>query len=298
MKKVELSSSMKNDWEKRIQIAILNELSLLTDWDSNSLVFHGGTSLHLSWQSPRFSEDLDFMIANQKINFIEETMKSVFNKVQNNFLAIDPFFKINIKVKSRREGGLQSYLISVQHDYYIGSAKVKIEFWGVDNDFLTKYKSELKQLRSGQDINVSIAGFLPVASLEAAYCDKLVALSTRPFLKWRDLFDIWWLRTQNNINPLKNNQQFINSFKHNLSAYSVPDDLTLETSLDRYLNWNVDNIVKKSEEDLKKWLAPELWKKIYPQIVEQMVILVMEDVKELKQQLFNKTNLNYKGPSL
>lgn len=27
------------------------------------IAFHGGTSLHFSWRSPRLSEDLDFLIA-------------------------------------------------------------------------------------------------------------------------------------------------------------------------------------------------------------------------------------------
>lgn len=35
----------------------------------------------------------------------------------------------------------------------------------------------------------------PGATLATAYADKLTAFATRPNLKWRDVFDLWWIGT-------------------------------------------------------------------------------------------------------
>lgn len=49
---------------------------------SEHFLFKGGTALRIVWQSPRFSEDLDFTGVNQKIDDIEETMQEVLAKIE------------------------------------------------------------------------------------------------------------------------------------------------------------------------------------------------------------------------
>ena len=43
---------------------VLMELVEAGDWSCKNMAFQGGTSLHLVYDSPRFSEDLDFLLAN------------------------------------------------------------------------------------------------------------------------------------------------------------------------------------------------------------------------------------------
>lgn len=51
-------------WAQEIHILFLDALMSESRWSANQITFHGGTSLSLSWQSARFSEDLDFLLCN------------------------------------------------------------------------------------------------------------------------------------------------------------------------------------------------------------------------------------------
>lgn len=49
---------------------------------SDSLLFKGGTALRIIWQSPRFSEDLDFMGVNISIKGIEALMEGALARIE------------------------------------------------------------------------------------------------------------------------------------------------------------------------------------------------------------------------
>jgi len=49
---------------------------------SDSLLFKGGTALRIIWQSPRFSEDLDFTGANITVKGIETLMEGALTKIE------------------------------------------------------------------------------------------------------------------------------------------------------------------------------------------------------------------------
>lgn len=287
MPKTKLSENEQLEWERDIQLACLKGLAR-QDLDINDIAFHGGTSLRFSWGSPRFSEDLDFMLTKSKMNDLDDIVEKTINWMTKEIEALDPEFNVKVKSKPRRDGQLQTFMVSVDKKNVLGSAKVKIEFWAVEDDFFQKYKTTFKvPTDKVAESRIYSQSPLPVAELQSAYCDKLVALSTRPYLKWRDIFDIWWLRSQNDINPLKDDPAFMSFFQHNLSAYSVPEGMTLRQSLERYVFWDQQEILEKSKEDLEKWLPPDLWKKFYPKVVEEMIAMVENDVKDLLAKLEN-----------
>ncbi|MEK7375885.1 MAG: nucleotidyl transferase AbiEii/AbiGii toxin family protein, partial [Candidatus Margulisiibacteriota bacterium] len=49
---------------------------------SDRFLFKGGTALRIVWQSPRFSEDLDFTGVNIGMRDIEETMQDTLAKIE------------------------------------------------------------------------------------------------------------------------------------------------------------------------------------------------------------------------
>jgi predicted nucleotidyltransferase component of viral defense system len=55
---------------------------LYQEKDSNRLLFKGGTALRIIWQSPRFSEDLDFTGVNILIKKIEAVMEGALAKME------------------------------------------------------------------------------------------------------------------------------------------------------------------------------------------------------------------------
>ncbi len=56
---------------------------------SERLLFKGGTALRIVWQSPRFSEDLDFTGVNVRIRDIEETMQDTLAKIERSGVEAD-----------------------------------------------------------------------------------------------------------------------------------------------------------------------------------------------------------------
>ena len=56
---------------------------------SERLLFKGGTALHIIWQSPRFSEDLDFTGTNIAIKDIEALMEQLFTKIEMEGIKVE-----------------------------------------------------------------------------------------------------------------------------------------------------------------------------------------------------------------
>jgi predicted nucleotidyltransferase component of viral defense system len=55
---------------------------LYQEHGSEGLLFKGGTALRVIWQSPRFSEDLDFTGVNITIKGIEALMEGALAKIE------------------------------------------------------------------------------------------------------------------------------------------------------------------------------------------------------------------------
>ena len=55
---------------------------LYQEKSSDSLLFKGGTALRIIWQSPRFSEDLDFTGVNIMVKGIETLMEGALAKIE------------------------------------------------------------------------------------------------------------------------------------------------------------------------------------------------------------------------
>lgn len=99
--------------------------------ECSQIAFHGGTSLHFSWRSPRRSEDLDFLIA-KSARDTGEAVERARNKTEEAFPADDPAFRVEIKDKTRRGDRMIAYQLVVSHPDYLGKTIIKVECWKVD----------------------------------------------------------------------------------------------------------------------------------------------------------------------
>lgn len=143
-----------------------------------SLIFKGGTALRLSYQSPRFSEDLDFALSS-KIKQKEFAL--------NIKKTVEPLPAVAIK-ELREKYYTHFALIRIKEPYLHQAFPLKIEIskrpvvWKQGKDFVSRRcKSEVLPLET--------IGF--VTSLERNFSDKKKAIKTRK--KARDLFDLWWV---------------------------------------------------------------------------------------------------------
>lgn len=105
---------------------------------SEKLLFKGGTALRIVWQSPRFSEDLDFTGVNVRTGGIEETMQDTLAKIEQSgvetaideskatsggYLAIFDFrtkeyrSRVQIEVSLRKEKKIRGSSTLIQSDF-------------------------------------------------------------------------------------------------------------------------------------------------------------------------------------
>ena len=268
MERRPLSSALALQWAQAAHVQFLNALMSAADWSAQQFAFRGGTSLHLSWNSARYSEDLDFLLS-REVGNVGRVLTKVLAILREQFRAMDPQLAIDIQDKSKDPARMLSFHITVSHAAYMGQAMVRAEFWRTDAAYLANYPTQFRTPVVPHGLVIRVINPVPAATLETAYADKLTAFATRPYLKWRDVYDLWWIGTQSSaqVNLRGAAQQFL----HNIQAYTPVDGLTPSNALRKFLANDRQAIVAKANPDLKRWLPIGLWNSLYPDGIVQMV---------------------------
>jgi predicted nucleotidyltransferase component of viral defense system len=192
----------------------LHLLSALSDAGVlRHVVFQGGTALHLCYGGERYSEDLDFVCGKagaylNEIEFdqlmqgsLETTKKSLHREFD-----IDPE-QIGLKRPSDPMGmkadavSVAAWQIIVPIETTLRSPKsrIKIEFANVPSyDSTPNMARATPGLAQVQDI------VLAVESANEILADKAVALTARKALKYRDVWDVWFLINRLNAEADRN----------------------------------------------------------------------------------------------
>lgn len=267
-RRVALSPDMSTAWAQAAHIIFLDALMKAGDWRPQELSFHGGTSLRLSWQSIRYSEDLDFLLSRSKEN-MDKVIQKATKLIQEHFRRIDPAFVIEVRNKTKDEQRMLNFHVVVSHPKVVGSTMVKAEFWRTEPDYLTEYPTELRTPMAPGDFTSTVSYPVPAATLQTAFADKLVAFATRPHLKWRDIYDLAWIGTQSGASIEL--EEVAAQFLHNITAYNTLHGMRPQDALITFLQRDRDEVIKQADPDLKLWLPPALWNAIYPAGVAQMV---------------------------
>ena len=139
------------------------------------LIFKGGTALRLAYDSPRFSEDLDFSL-------LRDSLQRKFSNLVGKIIA--PFPELSL---TDLEEKYYTYLgeIKVTESYLPFPFRIKIE---ISKRKIRGYKWNLKLLNSPV---TTVQALAQVATLEQIYQDKLSCLKGRA--KAKDLFDLWYI---------------------------------------------------------------------------------------------------------
>jgi predicted nucleotidyltransferase component of viral defense system len=287
-----LAPDLASEWAASAQYHFLDALMADPQIQYEQLAFHGGTSLHFSWRSPRLSEDLDFLVARNAAD-INAIVERAGKKVAEVFESEDAQFAVEVQHKSCHQERMISYDLRVSHAAYLGKALIKVEFWRVSPEYLAQYPVELRSpIRPGEMVS-RISNPIPAATLETAYCDKLTALATRPYLKWRDIYDLWWIGTQTDASL--DVPKVVRQFLHNVAAYQTIEGLPPARALRKFLENNPDEMLKKADPDLRRWLPKALWDKMHPRVTAEMVKYTRDAVQSVADAIEeNRTGGNLK----
>ncbi len=166
------------------------------------VVFQGGAALRLCYGGERYSEDLDFVCGKagsyiDKIEFeklvesaLETTKKTLhreFDINSNEILLKQPPFPMAIKSDSAKVAAWQISVptASLKH---LPKSRIKIEFANVPSyDSGPNMAKAVPGLVQMEDV------ILRVESANEILADKAVALTARQALKYRDVWDVWYL---------------------------------------------------------------------------------------------------------
>lgn len=169
----ELSIDITQIVREYYEILVLRGISKFPE--SESLIFKGGTALRLVYDSPRFSEDLDFSL-------VRDVLKGKFKSMIKQIISPFPEMKITDLAKKR-----YTYLaeIKISQDYLALPFRIKIE---ISKRLEKNYSFELKIIKSPCSI---YSVLFQVATIEQLYEDKRLCVKNRKEPK--DFFDLWFL---------------------------------------------------------------------------------------------------------
>jgi predicted nucleotidyltransferase component of viral defense system len=183
-------------------LSALSEAGLL-----RHVVFQGGTALRLCYGGERYSEDLDFVCGKSgsyidKIEFeklvgsaLETTKKTLHREFDINsdeILLKQPASPMAIKSDVAKVTAWQISvpIASLRH---LPKSRIKIEFANVPSyDSGPNVANAIQGLVQMPDV------ILTVESTNEILADKAVALTARQALKYRDVWDVWYLTNKLN----------------------------------------------------------------------------------------------------
>jgi hypothetical protein len=278
-----ITADERKHWSTLGHILALEAISEISEWTRTDYAFHGGTSLHLSWNSPRFSEDLNFLLSDACDRRLPKIMNRVISRIHENLLKIDHTLLISMTGKSR--GRLAEYRFVLSKPGVLGGVTIKAEFWKVDPLYLMSYRSTSKTPAAPADMlggyTLAVSPILPAGTLTAAYLDKLTAFATRPHLKWRDIFDFWWITNHAGFTPP---DDIVSAFLQNLSAYSTVDELKPEEALRKFTTrFSREDMLAAAVKDLKPFLPAGMWNRFWPDTVAEMVDMTLTGVADVAE---------------
>lgn len=184
----------------------LHLLSALSDAGIlRHVVFRGGTALRLCYGGERYSEDLDFVCGKsgsyiENIEFdklVREALETAKRSLQSDFdIAPDqiilkqPDHPMAVKDDAVSVSSWQ-IVVPISQTPRSPRSRIKIEFANVpSHDNAPRLARVTPGLVQIQDV------ILAVESANEILADKAVALTARRVLKYRDVWDVWYLKNR------------------------------------------------------------------------------------------------------
>ncbi len=250
----------------RMQGATIEEIFRATDWDVKKAVFQGGTSLGICWKSPRFSEDLDLLVAADiGVEDVARTMRRVVAKVEQRLALMIPGSRFELKEPQiEKVRNLIRCEIKWSHPGRKDKVSTRVEFYRVDRELLAQYQSTYVSPNAGSICNgrIEVTTAIPVATPETLLADKVKALADRPFLKHRDQFDIWFISS---VMGIRMERPRLRQALETCAAMYSYDLAVMRAKLAAYLASPVSLDEEKLSQDLDRWLPED----VYRQLVER-----------------------------
>lgn len=220
--------------------------------ESNRIYFKGGTAIHFMFNSPRFSEDLDFSTSYSKIKIIK-----IVRQTEAELQKELPGNKAVILYNGRNGMRFRWRFIMPEFKYPLA---IRLDFSIKKNIYQPKTASIMTRLP------LVFSPIVVYLSAEEILAEKIRAIMMRA--KGRDVFDLWFLLQQKTLiridlvekklaeAGLKFNKKLLLNKVNNYSSKNLDQDLN------KFLPRNQRKVIKVLKEELLVLLGDEIKMKI------------------------------------
>lgn len=197
-KRGHLTPAEKTMVSQTLQIFTLDGIAGSLDDMKGRIMFHGGTSISTIHGSPRWSEDLDFVISPEMSKDLDAVRAEVERQAAERIDEVTPGAKFELidkgkargKVRDADPGTVMRWTGRWEHPSRIGAVKIKTEFYIAEPDITAQYKAEDA---IAEAVGIEAYDAIPAATLDTIWADKIMAMSARPAMKWRDVYDMGYV---------------------------------------------------------------------------------------------------------
>ncbi len=239
------------------QLIFLHQLYSLSG--SRELIFQGGTALRWCYGGSRFSEDLDF-VTPLGADAVQAKLNRALKAVEREMVPHFGPGALTLSDKSTRPDTLKLFA-----DYRPAASRekisVKLEFEGIRKESLPETKNHIlsalpavSYLIASGDFRVPrLNAVLVVETLPEILSDKIRALLERRYLKGRDIFDLWYLRTV--LNAAADKEMIERKFRMYAWPFQAARNLDFFADPSSEAREELKTAIR---EDLARFLPPEL----------------------------------------
>jgi predicted nucleotidyltransferase component of viral defense system len=274
---------MKTYAERHIRRSEIFQLILLQHLysrpESEHLVFQGGTAIRWCHGGERFSEDLDF-VTHLDRPALEKLMRSVETPVTRESIAHFGPGKLTVTPRGRREEGTVWRSVFEPHTAR-DRITVKVECERLKEGASLATEPRVLGMQKAVSYLIGVSEFriprpnsvLVVETPEEILSDKVRALLERPYLKGRDIYDLWHLRDRLRV-PVDRKVM-----ERKFSCYAAPFTPRRRPA---WFESNDKELVNAIEGDLRRFLSPEMMEVCRGDGYRRFLDAVKEVFKELR----------------
>lgn len=199
--------------------------------DSDKVYFKGGTALRIIYQSPRFSEDLDFSSTTVAIGQMEDVLIQTTREIEHEGIKVD------IKEAKKTSGGYLAIIHFVLADH---EEAIQLEI------------SQRSGINKGEVVTV-VNDFIPPYTLIAVFPDQLIAEKIQALItrqKARDFYDLYFILRARLLPPRQ--KDVLKKILVLLSKTQIPFEQELKIFLPRSHWAIIRNFKNTLEQEIKR----------------------------------------------
>lgn len=253
--------NVQQTFQEEMQKAILACLSHQGAF--NDMVFQGGTALHFIYGNPRFSEDLDFVLRKEKQRF---DLVRQDTKIQTFVSNVFPFIQETKMTIQKNDQEMQRLVLSTISEVPEQKLRIHLEL-----AYVPSYINQPRIL-DYPPLNPAVR----VEDPSEILADKITALGRRPYLKGRDIWDIYFLIVEKHLSI-----SWDLVFKKGTDYGSTPE--VLKDGLLRASKKIKKEGISVLSNEMSRFLPPTLLNQ-YRDVFDEISSRVAKETEEVKKQ--------------